>query len=432
MDISKIKNDMLVAAAHGNEWIKNIAKEVYATPELGFCEQKTSALVRSAFEELGIDYVYPFALTGVKATLKGKSNKFNVCIIGELDAIVSSEHPDTQNGAVHACGHSAQIGAMLGAAYILKNSGVMQYLDGNVTFMAVPAEEFNELSYRAELKSEGKIKYFSGKQQLIYEGAFDNVDMAIMLHAMGDEPNEKLYIRGNNLGFISKKLTFKGKATHATTPADGTNALNAAALAILGIHSNRDTFREEERIRIHPIITKGGDVVNTVPDLVEMEMQVRGATHQAISTANDVVNRSANGACQMIGAMLEVEDIVGYLPLCEDEELTCVFENVARELIGEENIISGYTLVGSTDMGDISSIMPAIQPSIGGFTGGLHSKDFKIYDEDTAIILPAKLMALTAAELLLDEAKKAQYVKESFVPKLTKEQYLKYLEGEIN
>lgn len=432
MDISKIKNDMLVAAARGNEWIKNIAKEVYATPELGFCEQKTSALVRRAFEELGIDYEYPLALTGIKATLKGKSNKFNVCIIGELDAIVSSEHPDTKNGAVHACGHSAQIGAMLGAAYILKNSGVMQYLDGNVTFMAVPAEEFNELSYRAQLKNEGKIKYFSGKQQLVYEGAFDDVDMAIMLHAMGDEPNEKLFVRGNNLGFISKKLTFKGKATHATTPADGTNALNAAALAILGIHSNRDTFREDERIRIHPIITKGGDVVNTVPDEVEMEMQVRGATRQAIIKANDVVNRSANGACQMIGATVDTEDIVGYLPLCEEESLTCVFQNVAKELIGEENIISGYTLVGSTDMGDISSIMPAIQPSIGGFTGGLHSKDFKVFNEDTAIILPAKLMALTAAELLFGNAQKAQYVKENFVAKFTKEQYLKYLEGEIN
>ena len=432
MDIHQIKADIHKAAQSGEQWIKNIAREIYKTPELGFCEENTSALVRKAFEELGIEYEYPVAVTGVKATLKGKSSKFNVCIIGELDAIVSCEHPDaTKNGAVHACGHSAQMGAMLGAAYVLKKSGVMQYLDGNVTFMAVPAEEFNELGYRAELKQRGKIKYFSGKQQLVYEGAFDNVDMAIMLHAMGNEPQPKLYIRGNNLGFISKKLTFKGKAAHASTPADGTNALNAAALAILGIHSNRDTFTEEERIRIHPIITKGGDVVNTVPDEVQMEMQVRGATTNAIAKANDVVNRAAQGAAQMIGAMVETEDIVGYLPLQENEQMTCVLEDVAKELIGDENITSGYTLVGSTDMGDISSIMPSIQPSIGGFTGGLHSKDFKICDEDAAIILPAKLMALTAIELLFDNAAKAQTVKGNFVPKFTKEQYLNFLEGEI-
>lgn len=433
MDISQIKDKILSAAQDGDGWIKNIAHEIYQNPETGFCEEKSSALVRKAFDELGINYQYPLALTGVKATLKGKNSNFNVCIIGELDAIASPEHPNANDsGVVHACGHSAQVGAMLGAAYALKKSGVMQYLDGDVTFMAVPAEEFNEIEYRAELKKQGKIKYFSGKQQLVYEGAFDDVDMAIMLHAMGNEPNPKLYVRGNNLGFITKKITFVGKAAHATAPDQAVNALNAAALAILGIHSNRDTFREDERIRIHPIITKGGDVVNTVPDKVEMQMQVRGATQQAIAKANSVVNRVAEGACQMIGASLLTEDIVGYLPLAENEQITSVMQDIAKELIGQENIVSGYTLVGSTDMGDISSIMPAVQPSIGGFTGGLHSKDFEIKDEDAAIMLPAKLMALTAAQLLFDNAKGAKAVKDNFKPYFTKQQYLKYLEGGTN
>lgn len=432
MDISQINNKILSAVQEGQEWIKSIANAVYQNAELGFCEQKSSALVCKAFEELQIEYQYPLALTGVKATLRGRNSNFNVCIIGELDAITSTEHPDAKNGVVHACGHSAQIGAMLGAAYALKKSGIMQQLDGDVTFMAVPAEEFNEIEYRSELKKQGKIKYYSGKQQLIYEGAFDDVDMAIMFHAMGDEPESKIYVRGNNLGFITKKLTFVGKAAHATAPDQAVNALNAAALAILGIHSNRDTFREDERIRIHPIITKGGDVVNSVPDKVEMEMQVRGATQVAINKANNVVNRAAQGACQMIGAELYTDDIVGYLPLQENEEIISLMANIAKELIGEENIMSGYTLVGSTDMGDISNIMPAVQPSIGGFSGGLHSEDFKIADEDTAILLPAKLMALTAVELLFDGAKRAKAVKENFTPRFTKQGYLKYLEGETD
>ncbi|MBO5106340.1 MAG: amidohydrolase [Clostridia bacterium] len=432
MDILQIKEKILSTVCEGEAWIKNISKELHKTAELGFCEEKSSAIVRKAFDELQIEYEFPLAITGVKATLKGKNSKFNVCIIGELDAIVSKEHPDAgENGAVHACGHSAQISAMLGVAYTLKKSGVMNYLDGDITFMAVPAEEFNELEYRATLKKQGKIKYFSGKQQLVYEGAFDNVDMAIMLHAMGDEPDGKLYVRGNNLGFISKKLIFKGKSAHATQPDQAVNALNAAALTILGIHSNRDTFREDERIRIHPIITKGGDVVNSVPDRVEMEMQVRAATPEAISKANEIVNRVANGACQMISAEFETEDLVGYLPLKEDEQITSVMEKIAKDLIGKDNIISNYTLVGSTDMGDISNILPAVQPSIGGFMGGLHSKDFKIVNEDAAIMLPAKLMALTAARLLADGAKCAKLVKENFKPHITKEEYLKYLEGEL-
>lgn len=431
MDITQIKNKILSFADEGEKWIKSLAQEVYNNPEGGFTEEKCSALVRKAFDELQIKYEYPVAVTGVKATLKGKSSNFNLCIIGEMDAIMSPDHPDVaKNCLVHACGHSAQVGAMLGAAYALKKSGVMQYLDGDITFMAVPAEEFNDLEFRAQLKNQGKIKYFSGKQQLVYEGAFDDVDMAIMLHAMGDEPDAKLYVRGSNLGFISKKLTFKGRAAHATRPDKAVNALNAAALAILGIHSNRDTFREDEKIRIHPVITKGGDVVNSVPDRVEMEMQVRGATPDAIAKANEVVNRAAQGACQMIGATLETEDIPGYLPLEENEDIISVMVDIAKDLIGSENCVSGYELVGSTDMGDISSIMPAVQPSVGGFMGGLHSKDFKIVNEDAAIMLPAKLMALTAATLLFDGGKLAKKVKENFKPRFTKSQYLNYLEGE--
>lgn len=431
MDITQIKNKILSFADEGEKWIKSLAQEVYNNPEGGFTEEKCSALVRKAFDELQIKYEYPVAVTGVKATLKGKSSNFNLCIIGEMDAIMSPDHPDAvKNCLVHACGHSAQVGAMLGAAYALKKSGVMQYLDGDITFMAVPAEEFNDLEFRAQLKNQGKIKYFSGKQQLVYEGAFDDVDMAIMLHAMGDEPDAKLYVRGSNLGFISKKLTFKGRAAHATRPDKAVNALNAAALAILGIHSNRDTFREDEKIRIHPVITKGGDVVNSVPDRVEMEMQVRGATPDAIAKANEVVNRAAQGACQMIGATLETEDIPGYLPLEENEDIISVMVDIAKDLIGSENCVSGYELVGSTDMGDISSIMPAVQPSVGGFMGGLHSKDFKIVNEDAAIMLPAKLMALTAATLLFDGGKLAKKVKENFKPRFTKSQYLNYLEGE--
>lgn len=431
MNFSEIYQKLLITANEGAEWIKSIAKEVYKTPESGFKEEKTSQLVRNAFEELGINFEYPIAITGVKATLKGKNSNYNVAIIGELDSIFCSEHPDAkENGAVHACGHSAQIGAMLGAAYMLKNSGVMEYLDGDVTFMAVPAEEFIELDYRQSLKDEGKLKYFSGKQQLVYEGAFDNIDMAMMLHAWSKTPDQKLLLKVDSLGFISKEVTFLGKASHAAAPADGTNALNAAALAILGIHSNRDTFREEEKIRIHPIIKHGGDIVNVVPDKVTMEMQVRGATVEAVKKANDVADRSILGACQMIGAKAEIKNTVGYLPLCESDGFNLAMQEVANNLIGSENVLTNQTLSGSTDMGDISSLIPAIHPCIGGFNGGIHSKDFEIANYDYAVLTPAKLMALTAASLLSDGAKKAKKIKDNFVPTFTKEQYLKYLEGE--
>lgn len=398
-----------------------IGEKVYAHPELGYRETETSALVRRLFDEWEIPYQYPVALTGVKGKLEGRSHRYNVCIIGEMDALKC----DGQNA--HACGHNAQLAAMLGCAYALKKSGVMRELDGDVTFLAAPAEEFIDLQYREHLKAEGKIQYFGGKQQLIAEGVFDDVDMAMMIHAKGEEPRDKLYVRGHNLGFLAKTITIRGKAVHGSTPFDGVNALNAAALMILGIHANRETFRDEESIRIHPIITKGGDVVNSVPDEVCIETYVRGASLSAIEKGNRAVERALAGACEMIGATAETKDIPGYLPIAENAELSAVLEENAKCILGTDCLVFGEEITGSTDIGDLSLILPTVQPSIGGFDGVLHSEEFAITNPRTAYVATAKIMAETAADLLTDGAKRAERVKRNFVPQLTKEAYLTYL-----
>lgn len=429
---SDISKKIAAAAAEYSERIIEIGKAVLANPELGFFEEKTSALVRRELEMLGIEYTYPHALTGVKAELGGKSSKYNVCIIGEMDCLKCPGNKSADgHGNAHACGHNAQIAAMLGAAYCLKKSGVCKELDGTVTFMAVPAEEFIDLDARRTLTAQNKISFMSGKQQLIAEGAFDGIDMAMMLHAQPDEPNPKLYVRGHNLGFVSQKITFRGKAAHGSAPQDGINALNAAALAILGVHSNRETFRDEERIRIHPIITKGGDVVNSVPDEVCIESYVRGATLAAIKKGEAAVCRSVSGAAQIIGASAGIERTPGYLPLSESAELSAVMEEAAKSVMGEDCLVFGSEITGSTDMGDLSCIMPVIHPSVGGFCGKLHSNDFAVANEYTAYVKSAQLLALTAAMLLENGAEKARSVKESFAAKMTKSAYINYLEEKI-
>ena len=421
MSLDEVTKKINEAIEKNSDKIIGIGREIRSNPELGYFEENTSKIVRRTFDELGLSYTYPHAVTGVRA--KAGSKGPNVCIIGELDALKC----DGSNA--HACGHNAQIAAMLGAAYGLKTSGVLDMLGGSVTFMAAPAEEFIELGARRKLKQEGKIKHFGGKQQLICEGAFDDVDMAMMLHAQPDEPGEKLYLRGYNLGFTAETITFHGKAAHGSTPYDGVNALNAAALAILGVHSNRETFRDEERIRIHPIITKGGDVVNSVPDEVCIDTYVRGATIEAIKKGEAAVKRSVSGACEMIGATYETERIPGYLPLSESSELSSVMEQAAGELLGKDALVFGKEITGSTDIGDLSYLIPVIQPSVGGFAGKLHSRDFKIANEHTAYITAAKILADTAAALLYDGAKAAKRVKDNFSPKLTLDEYIKYLEG---
>lgn len=431
MDKIEIIKKLETAICENSEQIIRIGEDVLKNPELGYSEEKTSAYVRRIFDELEIEYTYPHGLTGVKARLYGKEHKFNVCIIGELDSVKCAGHRfEGENSAAHACGHNAQIAAMLGSAIALKKSGVMDELSGDITFMAVPAEEFIELEYRQELKNAGKIEYFGGKQQLIYEGVFDDVDMAMMIHAQGNEKEPKMYVKGHNLGFLAKTITFKGKAVHGSTPFDGVNALNAAALAILGVHANRETFRDEEKIRIHPIITKGGDVVNSVPDEVCVETYVRGATFDAIQKGNAAVERAVSGACAMVGAEYEIKDIPGYLPLCESAELSEVFEEVSKNVLGEKNMVYGETITGSSDIGDLSCIISTIQPSIGGFSGTLHSKEFEVSDAETAYVSAAKILAMTAAELLLNGAEKAERVKNSFKRQMSKTDYLKYLKGE--
>ncbi|MFP4456202.1 MAG: M20/M25/M40 family metallo-hydrolase [Clostridia bacterium] len=125
------------------------------------------------------------AITGAKAWLKGKSEKVNLCIMGELDAVLCPEHPfaDVTTGAAHSCGHNAQIAAMLGAAMGLTLTNANEYLDGNIAFIAVPAEEPVEVEFRQRLIDAGKIKFLGGKQELIKIGALDDIDMTIMFHS---------------------------------------------------------------------------------------------------------------------------------------------------------------------------------------------------------------------------------------------------------
>lgn len=428
MTLAEIKQRLTDAAKVRNNDIRAIGEDVLRHPELGFKEEETSALVREQFKALGLQYQYPLAITGACATLRGRDRGANICIMGELDAVKCAGHPwANDDGDAHACGHHVQIAAMLGAAMLLRESGVMEQLDGDVTFFAVPAEEFIDLDYRLALKKEGKICALGGKQQLIAEGAFDGIDVAMMIHATAGE-DEKLRVHTcpQTLGFVAKKITFFGKAAHGSMPYDGTNALNAAALAILGIHSNRETFRDEDKIRIHPIITKGGDVVNSVPDEVCIDTYVRGASLEAIEKGSAAVHRAVNGAAQMIGAGAEIESMAGYLPLCEDAQLNDVFVKNAIAVLGEDGVIVGDETLGSTDAGDLSQLLPTIHPTVGGFCGKLHSRELAVCDPDT-YTASALMLALTAAELLYDGASLAKKIKTDFAPKMTKQEYLQYV-----
>ena len=407
--------------------IIDIGQEIFAHPELGFKEHNTAALVRSTFERLGIPYRDKLAITGVRGDLKGRSDGPRVMVMGELDAVGCPLHPqaDRTTGAAHSCGHNAQIASMLGAAMGL--APLADQLDGNVAFVAVPAEEYVELEYRERLRQEGQIRFFGGKQEYLRLGVLDDIDMGMMIHSHAGVRDRHFLINCDSSGFLGKLIRFTGREAHAgARPFDGINALNAAALSLLAINSQRETFREKDRIRVHPIITKGGDLVNIVPADVRMETYVRGTNLEGILDASEKVNRSLQGCAYAIGAKVDIQEMPGYQPLIQNPVLSDLFAANAETLLGAGTNIYGQELMGATDAGDVSSFMPFIHISTGGYDGDAHSQNFTVCDPEMAYVMPAKAMAMTVIDLLWDGAAQARAIRDAAAPKFTRESYLQF------
>lgn len=431
MTREELKQSSIKAIDENKEKIFALKETIYRNPEFGYKEFKTTETVVNFMKtELGLSVEENIAVTGAKAKIQGKSKGPCIAIMGELDGISCKEHKDANPiGATHTCGHNLQISGMLGAAVGLIKSGVFSQLDGELCLIATPAEEFIELDYRNELKKEGKITYFGGKQELIRKGHLDDVDMAMMFHSL-DLGEDKALIGPESNGFIGKKVHFMGKESHAgSAPHEGINALNSALLAINNVNALRETFKESERVRFHPIITKGGDIVNVVPADVEMESYVRARTINGILDANTRINTALKAGAMANGAKVEITDIPGYLPILKQAQLDSLMKSNLEFLGLEGKIVDGGDFTGSFDFGDVSHLMPAIHPMIGGIKGALHTRNFEVTDPELACIIPAKAMAMTVIDLLFDNAAEAKNILNSFTPVMTKEEYLAFQEN---
>lgn len=413
--------------------IIEIGDRIFSEPELGFKEFKTAKLVAETMAEFGLPCQTGLGITGVKGELDSGSPGPAVALIGELDSLLIPDHPqaDPETGAAHACGHNAQIAGMLGAMMGLTDAAVLKGLAGKIFFLAVPAEEFVEVEYRMGLVREGKLEFLGGKPELIRLGHFDDIDMSMMIHTHTMPPDASQYTKTmvgeSSNGCVVKMIRFVGRAAHAgAAPHRGINALAAAQVALAAINAQRDTFKDRDTIRIHPIITKGGELVNVVPAEVCLETYVRGRTNKAIMDANTKVDRALRAGAMAVGAEVVIETIPGYMPLINDPEMTDLFKGNAIELYGEDEYRAGGHGTGSTDMGDVSRIMPALHPGAAGGGGTSHGNDFKIADKDLAYIAPAKLLATTAIDLLCEKAGKAKEVLDNYKPEMSRDEYLEY------
>src|SRR5262249_9924246 len=266
MTRDELKHRLYEAIDRRAEAIVGVGERIRRQPELGFKEHRTARLVDETMRSLGLVTTSGLALTGVRAELAGqRGGGPTFALLGELDGLVVAGPPeaDPATGAAHACGHNAQIAGLLGAAMGLLDTGAMDHLAGRVVFFAVPAEEGGDLEWRVAQRAAGKLELLGGKQELIRLGHFDDVDLAMMIHTTSRAEDGKAGIPLSNNGRVGKTVRYVGRAAHAgSAPHRGVNALYAANIGLMAINAVRETFRDDDTIRVHPILTHGGSQVN--------------------------------------------------------------------------------------------------------------------------------------------------------------------------
>ena len=394
-----VEQKILAAVDAQRETLLAFAQDIGAHAEPGFFETRTAARVAELLRGCGLSPQTGLARTGVKAVLQGGAPGPCAAVIGELDGILCPAHPaaNPENGVAHACGHNAQLTALVGAALALSAPGVAEALSGSVAFFAVPAEEYVPIGTRQALQKQG-VEFCCGKSELLRTGGFDGVDLALTTH-VHMIPCESDLLLGNVAcnGFTSKTVVFHGKAAHAATaPHAGVNALNAAALAL-----------------------------NVVPETVVMEAMVRAATLEALDDAARKFDRACTHAAEALGAHAEILTYQGYMPVRPaPADPALLAAAAALPGLSAQCAEPGMQNIASTDVGDLSQVMPVVNFTHGGTAGALHSADFAVTDVDKAYIAPAKMMALTAYHLLKDGAVLARRTMDGFTPVFTRESYI--------
>lgn len=428
-----IEKKILNAIEANKEEIIRIGREIWSHPELGYKEYVTSRQFADFCTEHGLTVQKDLAVTAVKGYLKPPTEgETTVALMGELDALPMSDSPyaDPKTGAAHTCGHNAQMAGMMGALLGLLDPEVRDALGGNVVFFAAPAEEFVEIEFKRELMDQGTIRYGGGKSELIRIGAFDDISIVLAHHIA---PNTTLALSNHKSnGFMNKIVRYHGIAAHAAeAPYEGVDALNAASIAMTAINCQRESFREKDTVRVHGFVSKGGEAMSVIANQITMEYSVRANNIPAILDANRKFDRSIRAGAVATGCGAEIITMPGYLPVIPQEDVSFL-EAALQDAAGTYSVTPhdpGIIQGGSTDLGEVSHLLPVYQFNTGGYEGPLHGKDTHPVDEYLAYVVPAKVFALAAYKLLKDNARHANEIASGYQAAMTKQAYIDYMDA---
>lgn len=369
--------------------LHELADRIFENPEIAYEEEKASRWIAEYLEERGfqVERKAGGLPTAFKGEVRGSSEGPSVAIISEYDALP---------GLGHACGHN--IIATMGVGAAAAVAEMADELPGSIFSLGTPAEEGG-----------------GGKIKLINAGVFDDIDAAMMIH-----PAQHNLTFRHSLGRVKLYMDFYGAPSHAAVAPDkGINALDALVSAYQNIGLLRQQLPSD--VRIHANITSGGDAPNIIPERASGLFYLRTAHKDFLPELVKRVRACAEGAALAHGARVELrEDPLVYEPFKKNAEMCTLFEENLRTLGVELDKLNAESLrAGSSDMGNLSQKLPAIEPRLAMVPDGVapHTSQFAEAaggePGKKLIRLGAQAMAMTAIDLLTSPDK-MQAVRRSF------------------
>jgi len=378
MDAATLKARMCERIDTLAEVLVETSHDIHANPELAFEEHHAHRVLTDILEHEGVEVTR--SAYGLDTAFDGRAGSEGpvIAVCSEYDALP---------GVGHACGHNiiatAGLGAGLAAAALADEAG------GQVRILGTPAEEGG-----------------AGKVYMADEGAFDGVDVAMMIH-----PADADLVSMHAIAAVTYMVEFLGEAAHAAAfPWKGRNALDAAVLAYTNVAALRQHIEPTDRV--HGIFREGGERPNIVPERTLMEWMVRSANVTSLGPLARRVEAAWEAGGTATGCRCEHRVVHHtYADMIDNPILVSLYAANASELGRPPSEPSQLNrVVGSTDMGNVSYLVPSIHPMIQVAPHGvsIHSHEFTRHagspSGDEAVILGAKAMAMTIADLWADRS----------------------------